>query len=316
MSLPILFILFNRPDPSRAVFEAIRAYKPARLYVAADGPRSAKTHPTDHKLCESTRAIVETIDWPCKVQTRYLSANLGCGNAVSQAITWFFSIEKRGVVLEDDCLPSPHFFVWQEMMLERFRDHSDILHVNGTNFLAPKSIFGGDNYRFSSFPNVWGWGSWSRAWNLYEKSPDIASVPPVQRFQAPGISRRQAAEHRSHILAAVSGAIDTWDYQWSLTNFKNRSLVPTPSANLITNIGHGAGATHTHDSTSSLAALPLQTFEANDSFRSAPELKVDAALNRFFSKSNYGSPIGLSVTAWRNAFGRFRRRWFNFSTVA
>ena len=34
----VLFLVFNRPDTTRKVFEAIRQAKPPRLYVAADVP--------------------------------------------------------------------------------------------------------------------------------------------------------------------------------------------------------------------------------------------------------------------------------------
>ena len=36
----VLFLVFNRPDTTAQVFEAIRKAKPPRLYVAADGPRA------------------------------------------------------------------------------------------------------------------------------------------------------------------------------------------------------------------------------------------------------------------------------------
>ena len=38
----VLFLVFNRPDTTKQVFEAIRKAKPPRLYVAADGPRAEK----------------------------------------------------------------------------------------------------------------------------------------------------------------------------------------------------------------------------------------------------------------------------------
>ena len=39
----VLFIVFNRPDTTKQVFEAIRVAKPPRLYIAADGPRANYT---------------------------------------------------------------------------------------------------------------------------------------------------------------------------------------------------------------------------------------------------------------------------------
>ena len=39
LSTAVLFLVFNRPDTTAQVFEAIRKARPPRLYVAADGPR-------------------------------------------------------------------------------------------------------------------------------------------------------------------------------------------------------------------------------------------------------------------------------------
>ena len=39
MNTPILFLVFNRPDTTKKVFESIKAVKPNRLYISCDGAR-------------------------------------------------------------------------------------------------------------------------------------------------------------------------------------------------------------------------------------------------------------------------------------
>ena len=104
----VLFVIFNRPDPTRQVFEQIRAAKPQRLYVAADGPRPGFAF--DETLCNETREIVNTIDWDCQVKTYFREENAGCKYGVSAAINWFFSHQEEGIILEDDCLPANSLF--------------------------------------------------------------------------------------------------------------------------------------------------------------------------------------------------------------
>jgi hypothetical protein len=36
---PVLFIIFNRPEQTKKIFEILRIVKPKRLYIAADAPR-------------------------------------------------------------------------------------------------------------------------------------------------------------------------------------------------------------------------------------------------------------------------------------
>lgn len=108
LNAAVLFLVFNRPDKTKQVFEAIRQAKPPRLYIAADGPREEKEGEAD--LVEEVRSfIMNNIDWPCEVKTLFRENNLGCKYAVSGAITWFFEQEEEGIILEDDCLPSHSF---------------------------------------------------------------------------------------------------------------------------------------------------------------------------------------------------------------
>jgi len=112
-------MVFNRPDTTQQVFEAIRQAKPPRLYVAADGPRADKAG--EHEKCKEVRQIATNVDWDCEVKTLFREKNLGCRVGVSTAIDWFFENEEEGIILEDDCLPSQSFFWFCEELLERYR---------------------------------------------------------------------------------------------------------------------------------------------------------------------------------------------------
>lgn len=59
----IALILFNRPETTEKVFETIRAARPMKLLVVADGPRPDRPGEVDR--CEAARAIIDRVDWPC-----------------------------------------------------------------------------------------------------------------------------------------------------------------------------------------------------------------------------------------------------------
>ena len=107
-ALSIAYIIFNRPRHTRETFEVIRAQRPAKLFIIADGPRPG--HPTDAERCKAVRKIVEDIDWPCEVHRDYADQNLGLKRRISSGLTWVFSLTETAIVLEDDCLPHPDFF--------------------------------------------------------------------------------------------------------------------------------------------------------------------------------------------------------------
>lgn len=65
----VLFLVFNRPDTTSLVFEAIRRARPLRLYVAADGPRKGREGEAERVA--QVREIATEVDWPCEVKTLF-----------------------------------------------------------------------------------------------------------------------------------------------------------------------------------------------------------------------------------------------------
>ena len=83
--VPILFIIFRRKDVALKSFERIKAIKPAKLYIACDGPRNNVDN--EKELVEATKtAILNQIDWDCEVKTLFQKENLGCSAGVYTAI--------------------------------------------------------------------------------------------------------------------------------------------------------------------------------------------------------------------------------------
>jgi len=162
---PVLFLIFNRPNTTQKVFNAIRQAKPKQLFVAADGPRKGKEG--EKEKYEQAREIIEQVDWNCEVRTLFREKNLGCKIAASSAIDWFFENVDEGIILEDDCLPSQSFFRFCQELLEYYRDDTRIMMISGNNFQFGK-VRGEGSYYFSKYAHVWGWATWRRAWKHYD----------------------------------------------------------------------------------------------------------------------------------------------------
>ncbi|MCZ6764708.1 MAG: hypothetical protein O7C63_07230 [Alphaproteobacteria bacterium] len=242
---PVLFLIFNRPDTTASVFEAIRQARPPRLYIAADGVREGRNGEAEN--CAEARRIATQIDWPCELKTLFRDKNLGCKRAVSGALDWFFEEEPEGIVLEDDIVPLPSFFAYCEALLDRYRDDEKVMMINGGNLIshryqAPESYF------FSVYAHVWGWASWRRAWRHFDVTmADWPEVKGRDTIPAVALGSRTAWRDKWYGLfdAVRAGQIDTWDYQWSYALFKRGGVAATPCVNLTRNIGFGAEATHT-----------------------------------------------------------------------
>lgn len=257
LNTPVLFLVFNRLDTTAKVFEAIRNAKPKRLYVASDGPRESRDH-EEQKVQEVRKYILEQIDWNCEVKTLFREKNLGCKKAVSEAVTWFFQNEEMGIILEDDCLPSPGFFGYCENLLKHYKDDMRVWHISGAN-VCSEDLTSDYTYHFSVYPGVWGWASWANRWQHYDS--DLKHVLD-DSFIKKVLSNKKTIKYWTSIFHKMKAKqIDTWDFQWVFTVWLKNGFAITPNINQISNIGFGVGATHTTDPESALSKLKARNID-------------------------------------------------------
>lgn len=256
---PILLLVCDRPDLTCRVFERIREVRPRQLYVAADGPRL--DGPQDARLCEEARAAALHVDWECDVQTLLRERNLGCKQAVSSAVTWFFENVEEGIVLEDDCVPDPAFFRFCAELLGRYRDDERVVGIGGNNFRGTRAR-GGDSYTFSAYNQTWGWATWRRAWTHFDGTlslwPGLRETDWLEDFLA---DRTAARFWRAVFDRDFQGQIDTWDFAWTLACWVQHGLTVHPSVNLVSNIGFDDRATHTRNPASPLAGVRADSID-------------------------------------------------------
>jgi hypothetical protein len=256
---PVLFLIFNRLDRTQQVFQAIRAARPRRLYIAADGARRDRLDEAA-KVQAVRDDVLSHVDWDCEVKTLLRSENLGCRLAVSGAIDWFFDQEEEGIILEDDCLPDVSFFPYASELLMRYRDDQRMMAISGLH-LHGDWHQPAHSYFFSNYIHVWGWASWRRAWQLYDR--EMSQWPRLRETDwllSLGDGDRQFQRHWTRIFdQTFTGEIDTWDFQWTFSAWAQRGFGILPAKNLIRNIGFGSEATHTSDSGAGVADLLLES---------------------------------------------------------
>jgi hypothetical protein len=200
--------------------------------------------------------VIDQIDWPCRVETSFAEANLGCMRRVSSGLDWVFDQVEEAIILEDDCLPASSFFKFCGELLERYRAEPLIAQIGGVNFQFGRQR-GEASYFFSHYNHVWGWATWRRAWvsndnsmrdwPAWRESGGLAGVMPGPA------EVRYWTEVLDHVAA---GKIDSWACRWSLSCWRQGLLTVLPNVNLVSNLGFGPAATHTTEE-SRFAKIPL-----------------------------------------------------------
>jgi hypothetical protein len=290
-SVPVVFIIFSRPEVTLRTFSEIARIKPKKLLVVGDGPR--KGMPREDKRVLEARNIISRVDWNCEVVTNFSEENLGCKRRVSTGLDWVFSLVNEAIILEDDCLPNRSFFIFCQEMLEKYRGYPEIGMISGANFQKGNRR-GDSDYYFSKYMHIWGWATWSdrwqnsydvdmRSWPSFRKSRDFLEVT-----KSPSNKRYWEAIFEK----VYRGKIDTWDYQWLFANWLHKRCSIIPNSNLISNIGFGAGATHTKIK-SEISNLPVQ--ELAFPLKHPNSIVISVTADQFMERNEYATGIATFI---------------------
>lgn len=301
-STPILLITFNRPEHTRKVLERILDQNPQDLYIFQDGPRPGNEQ--DLLKCQKVRDVITilTSGTPTHVNTFYSDKNIGCGEGPASAITWFFQNVDSGIILEDDCLPHPDFFIYCKELLDKYQTDERVSFIGGSNY--GYQIQDGLSYSFSSgHHQTWGWATWKRTWNNFEFKLDKY---PMWKIMSN--TNRYYHDIRQHlywkdIFAAVRKDQmnnSCWDYQFYFSCWRKKMIAICPSVNLVSNIGDGYDATHTQAgpllNRAASGIMPL--FHPNE-----VKLNIDIdnhLMINFIIPSLYDKPLRLIIIYWLN----------------
>lgn len=315
MKTAVAFLIFNRPNATEKVFQAIRQSQPPILLLVADGPRKDKVG--EAEKCAATRAIIDKVDWQCKVITNFADENLGCKLRVSSGLNWVFEQVEEAIILEDDCLPDPTFFRFCEELLERYKDDKRIMAISGNNLQ-----FGlrrnNDSYYFSRYFHCWGWASWRRAWQHYDVEMKLWPSIRDSGWLKDLLQDTYAEKYWTKLFQSTyQGCINTWDYQWVFTCWIQNGLIISPNVNLVSNIGFGKEATHTQDTNNILANMRINSliFPLKHPISFIRNNQADKYIENYIFSNNIIVKIMNKIIYILSNFRRFKIKYRSISYI-
>jgi hypothetical protein len=130
----VLLVLFNRPEATRTVFEAIRRARPPRLLPG--GRRSPARPPRRRSQLPGSPPRGECRRLALRGKYLLPRAQPGLRTGTGRGVRLVLRQEEEGIVLEDDCVPDPSFFPFCQELLDEVpaRPAGDAHY--GTNFLG------------------------------------------------------------------------------------------------------------------------------------------------------------------------------------
>lgn len=301
ITTPVAFIIFNRVGCARRVLEAIRAARPSRLFVIADGPRPDIA--SDMEQCAATRRIIDDIDWPCQISRRLRDRNVGLRRNVLEGLDWVFEQTERAIILEDDCLPNPGFFRFCEELLQRYAQDRRVGAISGANLDPAHNVpLQDESYYFSRFCHVWGWATWRRAWQVCDhamkKWPALRRTDWLKNKCMTSKAENFWRRHFDDSYACKRDSLNTWDVPWVFSCWTHDLVTIIPRTNLITNIGFGPEATHTRSQTraAQLSTTPVR-FPLSHPETTDPNTTADRHIQANFFEG---------ITRWQRLYWKLR----------
>lgn len=289
----VLLLFFTRPEQTKKVFESIREARPSKLFLYQDGPREGKNDMEGIMAC---RKIVENIDWECEVHKKYLEKNEGCDPSGFRARKWMFNFVEKGIVLEDDCVPSQSFYPYCKELLDRYENDPRVEMICGMNNLGTYEC-GDQDYFFTTSGSIWGCAYWKRVIDEWDANYNFANDRYADRILKGVMDDVVYNVFMPLSKQRSNSGIEFFESIQGADVYLNNRLNIVPCKNMISNVGLTFDAVHTR--ASKLLDLPrairklyfARTYELNFPLRHPNYIANDKTYEKQLIASIYGSKM-------------------------
>ncbi len=236
---PIVLFVYNRPWHTQQTVETLQKNElsdRSDLFIYSDAPKDEQSEEAVQKV----RKYIHTIDGFKTVTIRIGEKNLGLADSIIDGVSKVVNKYGRVIVLEDDLVTSPYFLRFMNDALNKYANNDNIASISG--FIEP--IVGLPENFFLEKGSSWGWATWEKTWNSFEKDAnrllfEINRSKKKKQFDLDG-----TFSFYSMLLNQIDGKIDSWAIRWYASNFINKKLHLMPGKSLVRNIGHDGSGTH------------------------------------------------------------------------
>jgi hypothetical protein len=237
---PVALFVYNRPEHTRQTVEALARNPEAastRLYIFSDAPRNPEASPA----VAAVRDYLHKIEGFGHVEIVERDANFGLARSIIDGVTRLCNEFGRVIVLEDDLVTSPYFLRYMNDALDFHKDEERVMHVSGSAYPVGRFKWGQDTY-FLRVPLCWGWGTWRRAWETFEK--DLTLMQKFDAAKVRSFNFDHTYDYWEQMESNRTGKINTWFVFWYAQTFLRNGLSLFPITSLVRNIGHDGTGVH------------------------------------------------------------------------
>lgn len=230
---PIAVFAYRRKNLLEQVINALKENiyaSESDVIFFLDGSRNAD----DLMEVEQVRAYARTVDGFNSVTIIERDKNYGLAQNIISGVTEIVNKYGKIIVLEDDIVTSKYFLEYMNNALDLYENEKTVMEISGYSY--PHGNKGLPETAFLHFADCWGWATWKRAWDFFEKNPkdliDTFSEKDIYKFNIDG-----SYPFWNQVLLNNSNKLNTWAIFWQASIFKKNGLMLYPTKTLVENVG-------------------------------------------------------------------------------
>ncbi len=237
---PIVLFVYNRPWHTRQTVEALQKNELADrsdFFIYSDGPKDEQTG----KAAQKVREYIHTIDGFKTVTIREREENMGLAGSIIDGVTAVMNEYGRIIVLEDDLVTSPFFLRYMNDALNLYEHDERVISIAG--YIYPLSVKLPTTF-FLRGADCWGWATWKRGWNHFEKDGQTLLNELYNRNLTKLFDFNGAYGYTQMLRDQIAGKNNSWAVRWYASAFLRECFTLYPGIPLICNIGLDGAGTH------------------------------------------------------------------------
>lgn len=238
---PVALFVYRRTDLLRLVLKSLQAcegYSQSEVFLFSDGPKTqeaaADVQAVREILAELKTSNMTIVESP---------VNKGLAASIIDGATKLCNQYGRVIVLEDDLLLSPLTLRWFNTALSYYENTEQVMQISAYAFHSRRTTLLNEAL-FLPVPSSWGWATWSRAWNEFDRD----AIGAEEALEDPSTLRsfdlHGAFKYSKMLKDQRQGLNDSWAIRWYWSMFRKEGLTLYPPVSFITNLGQDSKATH------------------------------------------------------------------------
>lgn len=238
---PIIIFAYNRPEHTSECILSLsknEEFSNSKVFVYSDGPKNE----SDKTRVEAVRSSIASLKFQ-NIEIIKSDCNKGLANSVIEGVKQAIDEYERVIVLEDDLIVTKNFLKYMNSCLDKYNNQDNIMQISGFGF-PNSSIDTNNKYYFLPFITSWGWGTWKRAWDKYDKKLDGWQILLDNRKTRKKFDLDGNFPYTQMLVNQQNDKINSWAIKWYWSVFKENGLVLYPSKSFVKNSGFDGTGVH------------------------------------------------------------------------